>query len=91
MYREKAISIDPKTSDCLSLSNRLMSRAERELGAFAGAVNNLFGSAYVGESIEDWLEELRSIEWPTGRAFPDWRGVTIAAAARLARRIEIES
>jgi hypothetical protein len=54
-------------------------------------VNNLFGSAYVGESIEDWLEEFESIDWRAGEAIPDWRRVTIAAAARLARRVEIKS
>jgi hypothetical protein len=91
MYREKLTSSNGKTNDCLGLVDRLLPRAERELGAFATAVNNLFGSAYVGESIEDWLEEFESIDWRAGEAIPDWRRVTIAAAARLARRVEIKS
>jgi hypothetical protein len=91
MYQEKATSIDDETDDCAGFSDRLLRQAELELGAFAGAVNKSFGSAHVGESIEDWLEELESIDWPDGEAIPDWRRVTIAAAARLASRVEIKS
>lgn len=88
MYQEKAISIDGKTDDCVEFSDHLLPRAERELGAFAQAVNKLFGSAHVDRSIEDWVEEFESIDWPAGGTIPDWRGVTIAAAARLASRVE---
>jgi hypothetical protein len=84
VFQEKAISIDGKTDDCVEFSDRLLPRAERELGAFARAVNELFGSAQVEQSIEDWLQEFHSIDWPDGEAIFDWRRVTIAAAARLA-------
>ena len=87
-YQEKAISIDGTTDDCVGFSDRLLPRAEKELGAFARAVNKLFSSAHVGQSIEDWVEEFESIDWPAGAAIPDWRRVTIAAAARLASRLE---
>jgi hypothetical protein len=90
MFQEKAISIDGKTDDCVGSSDRPLLRAERELGAFARAVNKLFGSAHVGESIEDWLEEFESMDWSAGGAIPDWRRVTIAAAARLASRVQIK-
>jgi len=88
IYQEKTISIHVKTDDCLETSYRLLPRAEKELGAFARAVNKLFGSAHVGQSIEDWVEEFESIDWPAGGAIPDWRRVTIVAAARLASRVE---
>jgi hypothetical protein len=91
MYREKAISIDGKTDDCVEFTDRLLPRAERELGAFARAVDKLFGSAHVGQSIEDWIGEFESIDWPAGGAIPDWRQVTIAAAVRLAGRVEIQN
>jgi hypothetical protein len=91
MNQEKAMPIDSKADDCVGLSERLLPRAEGELKAFAGAVNKLFGSAHVSESIEDWLEEFESIDWWAGAAaVPDWRPVTIAAAARLACRVEIK-
>jgi hypothetical protein len=45
---------------------------------------------HVGQSIEDWLEEFESISWPVGGAISDWRRVTIAAAVRLASRLEIK-
>ena len=91
MYQEKAISTDGEAGDCLEFSDCLLPRAERELGAFTGAVNKLFGSAHVGQSIEDWVEEFEAMDWPAGEAIPDWRRVTIAAAARLASRIEVQN
>ena len=90
-YQEKAISIDGTTDDCVGFSDRLLPRAEKELGAFARAVNKLFSSAHVGQSIEDWVEEFESIDWPAGGTIPDWRRVTIVAAARLASRVEIKT
>jgi hypothetical protein len=86
--QEKVVSIDGKTDDCVGFSGRLLPRVEKELGAFARAVNKLFGSAHVGQSIEYWVEEFESMDWPDGGAIPDWRRVTIAAAARLASRVE---
>jgi len=61
--------------------------AERELAAFTGAVNDLFGSEQARQSAEDWLEQLALIDWPTGETISDLRQITIAAAARLAGRI----
>jgi hypothetical protein len=84
----KTISIHGKTDDCLEINDRLLPRAEKELGAFARAVNKLFGSAHVGQSIEEWVEGFESIDWRPGEAIPDWRRVTIAAAARLAARVD---
>lgn len=91
IYQGKTISIHGKTDECLEISDRLLPRAEKELGAFARAVNKLFGSAHAGQSIEDWMEEFESIDWPGGSTIPDWRRVTIAAAARLASRVEIKT
>jgi hypothetical protein len=91
MYQEKTISIDGKTDDCVEFSDRLLPRAEKELAAFARAVSRLFGSAHVRQSIEDWMEEFESIDWPTGGGIHDWRRVTIAAAGRLANRVEIKN
>ena len=90
IYQGKTISIHGTTDDCLEISDRLLPRAQRELGAFARAVNKLFGSAHAGQSIEAWVEEFESIDWPVGGAIPDWRLVTIAAAARLAARLHIK-
>ena len=91
MYQEKAIRFDGKTDDCVEFSDRLFPQAEKELGAFARAVHKLFGSAHVGQSIEDWVGEFESIDWPAAGAIPDWRRVTIAAAAHLASRVEIQN
>jgi hypothetical protein len=88
IYQGKTILIPGKTEDCLEISDRLLPRSEKELRAFARAVDKLFGSAHVGQSMEDWVEEFESIDWPAGGAIPDWRRVTIVAAARLASRVE---
>ena len=37
---------------------KLMTMAERELGAFISAVTELFGSEQVSLAAEDWLDEL---------------------------------
>ena len=91
IYQEKATSADETTDDCVGFSDRLLPRAEKELGAFARAVNRLFCSAHVRQSIENWVEEFESMDWPAGAAIPDWRRVTIMAAARLASRLEIKT
>jgi hypothetical protein len=64
-----------------------LSDAEKELAAFARTVQELFGSGQVRQSIEDWIEELESMDWRCAESVPDWRGITIGAAARLASRI----
>ena len=65
----------------------LCAGAERELAAFARAVQALFGPEQARQAIEDWMEELESMDWRSQETVRDWRGLTIAAAARLARRI----
>jgi len=64
----------------------LLNRAEKELAAFARAVSEMFGPEHVHQSVEDWIEELELMDWPQSNSVPDWRHVTVAAAARLASR-----
>jgi len=67
----------------------LLLEAERELTAFALAVTQRFGAERARQSVEDWMEELESMNWPAEEACPVWRRVTIAAALRLAGRVNI--
>lgn len=62
--------------------------AERELSAFTGAVTELFGTEQARVSTEDWLEELTLLDMPSRPKERNWRAVTIAAAARLAKRLD---
>ena len=87
MREEKAISIDGTTESGIQFNAGLLPMAERQLAAFARAVNKLFGFEQAQQSVEDWMEELELMDWPTGEATPDWSHVTIAAAARLANRV----
>jgi hypothetical protein len=70
---------------------KLMSMAERELGAFISAVTELFGSEQARLAAEDWLDELLLIETLPGLTSRDWRSITIAASARLANRVNASS
>ena len=87
MCEEKAISIDGTTKGCVQFNAGLPPMAGKQLAAFARAVSELFGPEQVQQSVEDWIEELELTDWPAGEAAPDWRHVTIAAAARLANRV----
>jgi hypothetical protein len=68
----------------------LMAIAERELGAFIRAVTELFGPEQARLAAEDWVDELESMDALPGPARRDWGRVTIAAAARLARRLSAD-
>jgi hypothetical protein len=77
--------------DCVELTGVFVDAAEKELAAYARAVRELFGSEQARQSTEDWMAELESMDWPGRDAAPDWRGVTIRAAARLAHRVNLQS
>lgn len=76
---------DEKSSTCALL----LTDAERELAAFLHAVNDLFGREQAQQSSQDWIEELELMDWSTQEINPDWRKLTIAAAIRLARRVNV--
>ena len=61
--------------------------AERELGAFIGAVTELFGPEQAKLAAEDWVDELELMDALPGPTRRDWGSVTVAASAQLARRL----
>ena len=61
--------------------------AERELASFLSAVTELYGPEQAELSAKDWLDESDSMDTPCFSTEPDWRTVTIAASARLAKRL----
>jgi hypothetical protein len=65
--------------------------AERELSAFIGAVTGLFGPEQARASTEDWLDESELMDGPPRSEARNWRAVTIAAAARLANRVNVKA
>jgi hypothetical protein len=68
----------------------LMVMAERELGAFIRAVAELFGPEQARLAAEDWVDELELMDALPGSTGRDWGSVTVAAAARLARRLNTD-
>ena len=65
----------------------LMSMAERELGAFMSAVTDSYGAEQAEAAAADWIDEFELMDGLPGATTGKWRLVTIAAAARLARRL----
>ncbi len=62
--------------------------AEREFSSFISAVKELHGPEQAQLSAVDWLDELKLMDSQPGSTSRHWRAITIAAAARLANRIE---
>jgi hypothetical protein len=63
--------------------------AERELSSFVRAVTELYGPRQAGLSAKDWLDESDSMDIPPFSTERNWRAVTIAASARLAKRLSL--
>ena len=61
------------------------------LGAFMRAVRELFGPEQARVAAEDWVDELGFVDILPEPAGRDWRSVTIAAAARLAKRLNVDA
>jgi hypothetical protein len=69
-----------------SICAELMIRAERELSAFLSAVAELFGPEQATLAAKDWLQQFEGMKnLPTSSR--DWRLMSIAASARLAKRV----
>jgi alkylhydroperoxidase/carboxymuconolactone decarboxylase family protein YurZ len=64
----------------------LIRLAERELAAFIRVVTDLFGPEQAQQSAEDWLRELVARD-DLPDSSREWRTLTIAAATRLASRL----
>lgn len=77
--------VETKSSDLDQDCTAWNKSAERELGAFLAAVAELFGEDRARRAAEDWLYELELQE--TFLVNLSWRPITVAAAIRLARRL----
>src|SRR5258708_18086083 len=81
---KRKISTDAETDRYIQLANDFLVLAEKELSAFIGAVQKLFGAEQARQSALHWIEELERMDWPTPESIPDWRQATVVASARLA-------
>jgi hypothetical protein len=87
MHEKQTRVVDELTNSDGPAFARLMTVAERELGAFIGAVTELYGSEQAMLATGDWLDEMVLTETLPGFTSRDWRLVTISASARLANRV----
>ncbi len=65
--------------------------AERELSSFIAVVTKLYGPEQARLAAEDWLDESELMDSPPRSEARNWRAVTIAAAARLANRVNVRA
>ena len=91
MHETQTRVVDELTNSSDQTFAKLMTMAERELGAFISAVTELFGSEQVRLAAKDWLDELVLMETLPGLTSRGWRLITIAASARLANRVNASS
>lgn len=82
MCEKRDISENADGGYCIELTNSLLILAEKELAAFIGAVDELFGPQQARQSAFDWIEELE-LKDLRGQSIPDWRQATLGASARL--------
>src|ERR1700739_468907 len=61
--------------------------AERELSSFLAAVTELYGPEQARSAKKVWLDELNLMNTLPLSTERSWRAITIAASARLARRV----
>ena len=83
--------VNTKESFSNSICMEQTRMAEHELSAFISAVKELHGPEQAQISAVDWLDELDLMDSHRGSTSRDWRAVTIAAAARLANRLNAAS
>jgi hypothetical protein len=91
MHETQTTVVDELTNTDGPTFAKLMTMAERELGAFISAVTELFGSEQARLAAEDWLDELVLMEALPELTSRYWRSITIAASARLANRVNASS
>ena len=79
-------TLQPEVNDAGDLAD-VFRQAAHELGAYIVAVSDLFGQDQGRLAAEEWLEELESSNVSYGSTPDGWRSITIAAAVRLAARM----
>jgi hypothetical protein len=89
MWWLPAKSSDAEIENQSQLEGVFFIAAERELSAFFTAVNGMFGAEQARKSAIHWIEELKSLDWPTDDSIPNWRQATLAASARLAADLAV--
>jgi hypothetical protein len=83
MLEKRKILMDAETDSCSQLAGGFLILAQKELSAFIGAVDKLFGAEQARQSALDWIEELGHMDWPSAESIPNWRRATVGASARL--------
>jgi hypothetical protein len=65
----------------------LLRTAEKELSAFYTAILRRYGPEEARRAAYDWIEEMKTMDWPLDEVVPNWRHVSIIAADCVASRV----
>ena len=87
MFELHMNTVSEGTAACSQLPSQPVSVAERELSEFINSVTDLLGPDQTKFLTDVWLDTVASMDRMPGPTSPDWRLVTVAASARLARRL----
>jgi len=95
MCDRKAKSMVSSVQTSSSPADGLAAAAERELTAYYAAISATYGPEEAMQAAHDWIEELeradkeelKCVPRNVAGSLPNWRGVTISAARRLASRV----
>ncbi len=90
MCAEQIFSPGLKTENFARFNAGLLITAEREMVSFVAAVNELFGSGAGQLAAEYWMDELGEVDWSLNEVAPNWRQISIAAAARMSHAPDID-
>lgn len=86
MRQQGSMSSGQQLKSTAPSATNLIILAERELAAFDKAVSELFGPEQARLSTAEWIDELKSMNWPARPGVSDFRRITTAASAKLAHR-----
>lgn len=91
MCTYKILSIDPPKNFPAQFCAELFEAAEREMSAYLCSVDQLFDDGLTQQAADYWIEALETLEPIVEDVTPNWRQVTIAATAHLAKRFNLNS
>jgi signal transduction histidine kinase len=90
MCADKIVTIDSRRERAAPFCAELFDAAEREMAAFVSSVGQLFDVDLTQHAADYWIEVLETAGSLLDKGQPNWRQITIAAGARLAKNFNLD-
>ena len=87
MCEKKIIPVTAAQEASGALAGHLLWAAEKELSAFYAAILSSYGPEVATEAAYDWMAKMEKMAWPLDGSAPQWRHISMIAAACAASRI----